>query len=349
MRKAGSSLWAGLLVGAIVAAAGIAAVWALARQDPYAKKGPHLGADAVYDLTELRKVDPERILYDQAATLTVPFDDARAIAVGPAGRVYVAAGEAIHVLDGDALARGFQAATRQVVQAGQTPRCLAADVDGTIYAGIGDRVTVFADGKPAACWPAESDGAILTSIVLDAANVFVADAHGRVILRYDKAGKLLGRIGRRDPARNITGLVVPSPYFDVAVAPDGLLRVVNPGECRVEAYTFDGDREAAWGEPGPGLEQFTGCCNPVHIAVLGNGRVLTCEKGLRRVKLYDAGGKLLGVVAPPSAFATVAPRGGAAGELEAAADASGRVLVLDPYDATIKVFTPKKPAPEGKP
>jgi len=90
MRKAGSSLWAGLLVGAIVAAAGIAAVWALARQDPYAKKGPHLGADAVYDLTELRKVDPERILYDQAATLTVPFDDARAIAVGPAGRVYVA-------------------------------------------------------------------------------------------------------------------------------------------------------------------------------------------------------------------------------------------------------------------
>lgn len=350
MRNAKGNARVGFVAGAIVAAAGIVAVWALLRQDPHGRKGPNLGAEFAYDLAHLREVDPGQITYDHAATVATPFDDARAIALGPKGRLFVAADKAIHVLDADAVGKGFAAASRQIIRTDETPRCLAVDADGTVYAGIDDRVAVFApDGRLKAHWPAEPAGGILTSIAMDAENVFVADAHptGRVILRYDKAGKLLGRIGRRDPERGIPGLVVPSGYLDVAVAPDGLLRVVNPGECRVEAYTFDGDREAAWGQAGPGIEQFTGCCNPVHIAVLPDGRVLTCEKGLRRVKLYDAGGKFLGVVAPPSAFATIAPRGRDARELEAAADAAGRVFVLDPYDATIQVFTPKPPAAES--
>jgi len=355
MRNAKGNAWVGCAAGAIVAAAGIVAVWALLRQDPHGRKGPNLGAEFAYDLAHLREVDAGQITYDHAATVATPFDDARAIALGPKGRLFIAADKAIHVLDADAAAaastqKGLEAVGRQVMQAPDTPRCLAVDADGTVYAGIDDRVAVFApDGRLQAHWPAEPAGGILTSIALDAENVFVADAHpkGRVILRYDKAGKLLGRIGRRDPERGIPGLVVPSGYLDVAVAPDGLLRVVNPGECRVEAYTFDGDREAAWGQAGPGIEQFTGCCNPIHIAVLPDGRVLTCEKGLRRVKLYDAGGKFLGVVAPPSAFATVAPQGRDARELEAAADAAGKVFVLDPYDATIKVFTPKPAAAES--
>ena len=350
MRNDKGSLWAGFAVGAVVAAAVIVAVVAVLRLDPTGKAGSNLGDPYIYDLAELRKVDPKLITHDLTATLASPFDDARAIAVGPAGRIYLAADNAIHVLPADLAETGFDAPDRKVIKAPGTPRCLAVDADGTIYAGIDDRVAVFsADETVKAHWPAEEADAALTSIAIDADNVFVADAHPRhrVVLRYDKAGKLLGRIGRRDRERNIPGLVVPSRYLDVAIAPDGLLRVVNPGECRVETYTYGGDREASWGVAGSGIEQFTGCCNPVNITIGPEGRVITCEKGLRRVKLYDAGGEFLGVIAPPSAFATVAPKGREVRELEAVVDRAGRVLVLDPYDAKIRVFTPKTAAAEG--
>ena len=55
-------------------------------------------------------------------------------------------------------------------------------------------------------------------------------------------------IGARDPDRNIRGFVVPSPYFCVRMAPDGLLRVTNPGEHQIEAYTLDGDLETGVGQ-----------------------------------------------------------------------------------------------------
>ena len=70
----------------------------------------------------------------------------------------------------------------------------------------------------------------------------------RIILRYNKEGKLLGRMGKKDKQKNISGLIVPSPYMDVAIAPDGLLRVANTGRHRIEAYTFAGDLELWWGK-----------------------------------------------------------------------------------------------------
>ena len=63
--------------------------------------------------------------------------------------------------------------------------------------------------------------------------MFVADAGRRIVVRYDLEGNFVNEIGRKDEKRNIDGFVIPSPYFDIAVAKDGLLRVVNPGEHRI--------------------------------------------------------------------------------------------------------------------
>ena len=60
--------------------------------------------------------------------------------------------------------------------------------------------------------------------------VFAADAGNRVILRYDKSGKLLRRIGEKDKERNVAGFIIPSPFFDVEIARDGLLRQ-QPGSA----------------------------------------------------------------------------------------------------------------------
>ena len=84
------------------------------------------------------------------------------------------------------------------------------------------------------------------------------------------------------------------------MASDGLLRVVNPGRHRIEAYTFDGDLEFSWGKVSVGIEGFCGCCNPVNFAILSDGSFITCEKGLTRVAtgMWNVARKLDATAAP---------------------------------------------------
>ena len=189
------------------------------------------------------------------------------------------------------------------------------------------------------------EDAVLTSIAVSKSDVFVADAGNRVVLRYDTAGKLIKSIGRKDENRNIPGFVIPSPYFDLAIGSDGLLRVVNPGRHRIEAYTFDGDLEFWWGQFSTSIEGFCGCCNPVNFAILEDDSFVTCEKGLIRAKIYDPDGKFVGVVAGPEQLV----EGGAsrvctttaecqAGGFDAAIDMQGRVLVLDTIKNVVRTF-----------
>ena len=207
-------------------------------------------------------------------------------------------------------------------------------------------------GEPLANWDNlgwdNLDGALLTSIALAEEDVFLADAAGRVVLRFDISGKLLGRLGLRDERRHIPGFVIPSPYFDVAMAPDGLLNAVNPGGLRIEAYTFDGDLEASWGEAGVDIAGFCGCCNPSNIAIMADGRTVTAEKGIARVKVYDAEGNFQCVVAGPE---LLTPKPTAAEEtrtphkrqpVDLATDSKQRILVLDPNARKVRIFELKK-------
>ena len=88
-----------------------------------------------------------------------------------------------------------------------------------------------------------------------------------------------GKIGQPDADRGVAGFVIPSAHFDVAVTPDQLLRVVNPGGRRIDAFTFDGDPMVQWGEAGPAIDRFFGCCNPASMCLLPDGRFVTAEKG----------------------------------------------------------------------
>jgi hypothetical protein len=140
---------------------------------------------------------------------------------------------------------------------------------------------------------------------------------------------------------------VPSPFLCVRIAPDGLLRVTNPGRHRIEAYTFDGDIELSWGKPSMAIEGFCGCCNPVNFDMLADGRYVTCEKGLPRVKIYDADGKFESVVVGPERFGRdlKACAEGLSGcqdrGLGVAVDSRGRVFVLDVYSGEVLVMAEK--------
>ena len=129
---------------------------------------------------------------------------------------------------------------------------------------------------------------------------------------------------------------------------DGLLRITNPGEHKIEAWTADGDRELSWGRASYAVEGFCGCCNPVSFALLPDGSHVTCEKGLPRVKTYDEHGEFTGLVAGPEAFPEYVaaaqagtPQAAGAG-LYAAVDAEGRVVVLDAIGGTVRIYQRKE-------
>jgi len=330
-------IFAGVLTAVAVIIGGVAVV----RLDTTGKKGSGLGKEFVYDVKDLAKIDPNLILYEEAAkAISTGFADSRAITVDSQGSIFIAGDKTVRMFaeNGDLL---------NEIQLADGPRCLAVADDGKIYVGMKEHVEVYdGRGKRLAAWESLGDDAVLTSIAVSKDDVFVADAGNRIVLRYDTTGRLINRIGEKNEGRNVQGFVIPSPYFDLAVGRDRLLRVVDPGRHHIEAYTFDGDLEFSWGKFSSSVEGFIGCCNPVNFAMLEDGSFVTCEKGLTRVKIYDAGGTFVGVVAGPEQLVESGTAGICnfpaecqAGGFDVAVDAAGRVLVLDTIKNVVRIFT----------
>ena len=293
-----------------------------------------LGKDFTYDISELRKIDPKLIQFEEGPAIEVGLNEPRGLALDASGRLYVAGDEAIRVFNARAPGAGDGSGQVAEFPLGGAPQCLAVAADGTLYVGLRDHVEVYGPkGALKAKWESLGPRAVITAIAVAANDVFVADAGGLVVLRCDLAGKVVRRIGRADKEKNIPGFVVPSPYFDLAVGPEGLLWAANPGRHRLEGYTFDGDLEVSWGKASFAIDGFCGCCNPTNFAILPDGRFVTSEKGLPRVKIYKADGTLESVVAPPERFQRLV-----AG-LDLAVDSRGRILVLDPASKSVRVFT----------
>jgi hypothetical protein len=82
-------------------------------------------------------------------------------------------------------------------------------------------------------------------------------------------------------------------------------------------------------------EGFSGCCNPAHFTFLPDGRFVTSEKGLVRIKTYKPSGEFEGVVAAPVKFKDE----GRAPDI--ATDSKGNIYALDFDKKMIRVFEPK--------
>jgi hypothetical protein len=308
-------------------------------------RGASAGKDPnpfAYDVGRLSKTDPKLIHYEQVGHFAGPSSDPRRMVIGPEDRVYIAAGNAVSVLDRDG-------ARVTEVGLGTAARCVAVAGDGTLYAGVRDHVEVFdAKGKRLATWDSPGKRTWFTGLAVGENDVFAGDAGNRVVLRYDKSGKLLGRIGEKNKERNIPGIIMPSPYLDVKLARDGLLRVNDSGRHRVEAYTPTGDLEFSWGKPSNAIEGFCGCCNPIGLALLPDGRCVTCEKGLPRVKVYSPEGEFKSVVAGAESFVENAKATFVKGTedcrlggLDAAVDSQQRIYILDLVANDVRVMRHK--------
>jgi hypothetical protein len=139
------------------------------------------------------------------------------------------------------------------------------------------------------------------------------------------------------------GYAVPSPYFDVAGSPDGTLWVADPGHHALRHFTREGNLLGAWGASSLDIGGFSGCCNPVHIAVLPCGAIVTAEKGVPRVTYYEPDGTLAAVVAGPSDFAA----GETGLDLATHMANGGEVLVLVPSKRLVRVYVKKEAGTGG--
>jgi hypothetical protein len=292
-----------------------------------------------YDVGRLSKTDPKLIAYEETARFKCPRGEARRISRGTDDQLLIAAGNYISIL-------GPDGALQSEIALGGPAQAVAVAKDGTIYVGLRNHIEVFdAKGQRKASWEAIAKRPWITGMAVAENDVFAADSGNRVVWRYDREGKVAGRIGEKNKDRNIPGFVVPSPYLDVVLHRDGLIRVNNPGSHLVEAYTFDGDRELAWGRYSAAIDGFCGCCNPIALDVLPDGRIVTCEKGIPRVKVYANDGAFECVVAGAESFPEnlKATEGGDAvrGALDAAVDSRGRICVLDPVSQMIRVMARK--------
>ena len=330
----------GIWIGGLVALAAAVVIAIVLRTDISGRGGSGLGKSFTFDDTHLRQVDPNLVIYEELAhaKIATGFTEARGLAVGAEGRVFVAGDEAVSIF-------GPDGKPQKQFATGGPARCVAAADDGTVYVGVADHIEMYDSlGGRRSAWPAPKDESLITSVTVWNDNVLGGFYRKRAgfVVRYDKSGRLLNEIMSRDDSGAVEGFVTPSPHLDAAVGANEVVWIANPGKLRVEAYTLAGQPLPAlnWGKPSAGaarlIEGFVPCCNPTDFAILPDGGFVTAEKGIPRVKVYNAAGRFEGVVAGPDRF------GPDASGLDVAVDAQGRVLVLDPPAKAVRVFVSRK-------
>jgi hypothetical protein len=279
-----------------------------------------------YDVEQYR--DIEKGLprpYAQAARWPLALLEARALAVTEDGQTVVAGDQVVLVLNG-------AGEEKQRIELDNKPLCVETDGD-RIYVGFLNHIEVYGrDGAKQTAWETLGEQAYLVGLAVLDGEVFATDYGQRVVWRFDASGRMLGRISRPSPK---DGFVFPSPTFDVAAGGDSVW-VINSGRRRVEQYSPAGKQGAVWGRSSMEIDGFSGCCNPTRIALMPDGRFVTTEKGLPRVKVYTAQGQFEALVAGSTQL------GPDAGALDVAVDGAGRIVVLDAADRSLRIYEEKQ-------
>lgn len=245
--------------------------------------------------------------------------------------------------------------------------------ESRLYVVSDHRLALYsAEGTLIDSWSLPEEDADIRCLAVSDGNVFAADTKNRVVYRFDETGKLLGTFGRKPETSRKTesdksvsvpealntfgGFTVFLAPLTLAVSPKtGLLHVANPGLHRIEAFTSEGHWEPSlsWQNNSADITGFCGCCNPVAIDTFGDGRILTSEKDVTRVKVYRSGGRLDCVVAGPEVLGKKplnipqllelpAVSGEDKKSLYVAALDNDDVIVFDPVWRIVRIFVPAK-------
>jgi hypothetical protein len=258
------------------------------------------------------------------------------IAIGAGDKIFALGDDEVRIFEpSGVLIRGWKASKEAL--------CLTAGPDGRVYLGAPGRVEIFdAGGSRTGGFSAgEKDKpAKITAIKVFQKEILVADAAARFIRRYDYSGRQLGVIG----TQNKTGsFMLPNGWLDFDVDSKGEIRATDTGRHLVTAWTLDGSPLGSFGKFGmSNPADFVGCCNPVNLVLTPDGKVVTGEKMVARVKVYEPDGKLLAVIGPEHFDSDCI-------HVHLAVDSKGRILAADHVRREIKIFSLVAKAGVNKP
>ncbi len=332
---------AGVSSAAAVAAGSVGA-WSLWKNHQGAKLTRHVQPAAPDDWSRFIHTDPSLLRYRPAGAFSAELRRPRRIILDAQNRVLLAGDTAVLVMDDSGN-------VQHVIQLNRPPFALAAGADNSLYIALHDHV-VMTDptGALTGSWPRLGEKSWITSIAFAGQHAYLGDAGNREVLKSDLTGRVVSKFGKRGSHDGSPGFIVPSPYLDITPGADqASLLINNPGRHQVERYTLDGAFIGAWGATSFDPEDFCGCCNPVYVHMLPDDRIITSEKGMNRVKLYEPSGKFIGFVAGADHLggdtaaaqrATDDCRQGCGFDI--ASGSNGRVFVLDTIQRLVRIFEP---------
>ncbi len=310
-----------LIVLAVVIIAIIAGDYLSGRPD---KSAPNPFA---YDVNDFKNVPEELIHFKESKNFKLGFEQATSITID-SNKLFVTGDKKLQVID-----LSGKLLSEIILQ--DTPKTVEVYND-KIYVSVNNQILVYdLNGSLLNEWENSGENSMITAISVIENNVFVADAGRRKVIRYSLQGEKLVEFDGKADEGVVHGFIIPSPYFDLDINADGDLWVVNPGLHALENYTEDGNLREHWNNTTMQTEGFSGCCNPAHFTFLPDGRFVTSEKGLVRIKTYKPSGEFEGVVAAPSKFKDE----GEAPDI--ATDSQGNIYALDFDKKMIRVFEPK--------
>ena len=178
------------------------------------------------------------------------------------------------------------------------------------------------------------ENSLLTSLAISGETLFVADAGKRQVWILNNELEVIESFRGESGVSALHGFILPSLHFHIAVNEEDELWITNPGMHRIQNYSLTGRLRRDWGQPSFGLEGFSGCCNPYYFAFLSDGRFVTSEKGIIRVKIHRESGEMESVVAPAALF----PNGEKAPAI--AVDDQDNIWLLDFDQKLLRLFRP---------
>ena len=237
---------------------------------------------------------------------------------------------------GDGHVRVFTAGGEAVRQwrAGSGAECLTVGQDGRVYVAGAGRVEVFErDGRRIGGFTF-GDAAKppnVSAIAVRGPDILVADASARIVRRFDASGRQVNLIGDQGKTKTF---MLPNGRLDVTVDMAGVVRATDTGRHQVTAWALDGTPIGKFGKFGmQDPADFVGCCNPMNLAITPDGKVVTSEKMVARVKVFEPDGRLLAVIGTEH-FDPMCT------QIHLAVDSAGRILAADPVRRRIQVFSP---------
>jgi sugar lactone lactonase YvrE len=122
--------------------------------------------------------------------------------------------------------------------------------------------------------------------------VWLTDRKSQQLFKFTPEGQELMSIGKKDVAGDNASQDTFNGVSDVVMAPNGNLFVSDGegGNTRVVKFTADGKFIKTWGTKGSGPGQMSG---PHCVAMDSGGRVYVCDRGNKRIQVFDQDGTYL--------------------------------------------------------